>query len=272
MNNYYVYIYWRLDTNEPFYIGKGKGDRWKRLDGRSKHFDNIINKTLVAVTIEKDNLTENEAFYWEEETLRRFVFEYGYSIDIPNNRSDEKGFHLVNKTWGGEGVSGCNPFENMSEEKRKERNRKFKESFSGENNHNYGKPLSEETKRKLSESHKGKNCGEKHHFYGKHHSKETKEKISEKKKGKKHTEETIQKFKKRKGRKCGASKSVICLTTKKIFWTLQDGANYYGMKSIGNITSCCKGKRNYAGKYKGQKLVWRYLVWNHGKTYRISNK
>ena len=26
-NEYYVYIYWRLDTNEPFYVGKGKNNR-----------------------------------------------------------------------------------------------------------------------------------------------------------------------------------------------------------------------------------------------------
>lgn len=25
-NKYYVYIYYRLDTNEPFYVGKGHGD------------------------------------------------------------------------------------------------------------------------------------------------------------------------------------------------------------------------------------------------------
>lgn len=33
---YYVYIYYRLDTNEPFYAGKGKGDYGfcgKLLDG-----------------------------------------------------------------------------------------------------------------------------------------------------------------------------------------------------------------------------------------------
>ena len=64
-NDYYVYIYWRLDTNEPLYVGKGKGRRWKRLN-RNKHFNRIINKYPVSVTIEKDNLTENEAFYWEE--------------------------------------------------------------------------------------------------------------------------------------------------------------------------------------------------------------
>lgn len=269
MNDYYVYVYWRLDINEPFYVGKGHKDRWKRLDGRSKHFNNIINKTLVAVTIEKDNLTEEEAFYWEEEIIRRLVFEYGYSIDIPKNRSDEKGCHLINATWGGEGVSGCNPFENMTEEKKKERNRKFKESFSGENNPNYGKHLSEETRRKLSKSHKGKNCGEKHHFYGKHHTEETKRKISQNRKGKHKGKNNHLYGISKKGKDGIASKCVICLTTKRIFWTLQDGANYYGMKSVGNITSCCKGKRNYAGKYRGQKLKWKYLIWKHNKKYRV---
>lgn len=141
----------------------------------------------------------------------------------------------------------------------------------GKNNPNYGKHLSEETRRKLSKSHKGKNCGEKHHFYGKHHTEETKRKISQNRKGKHKGKNNHLYGISKKGKYGIASKCVICLTTKRIFWTLQDGANYYGIKSVGNITSCCKGKRNYVGKYKGQKLVWRYLVWNHGKTYRICN-
>lgn len=29
MRDYYIYIYYRLDTNEPFYIGKGRKNRWK---------------------------------------------------------------------------------------------------------------------------------------------------------------------------------------------------------------------------------------------------
>ena len=41
MNNYYIYGYIRLDTNTYFYIGKGKGNRYKRIDIRSLHFKNI---------------------------------------------------------------------------------------------------------------------------------------------------------------------------------------------------------------------------------------
>lgn len=117
MNDYYVYIYYRLDTNEPFYVGKGKGRRWRRIDGkqRGKHFKNIANKYFVVCEIFKDNLTEEEAHGIECFLIDELVFEYGFSIDIPNNRSVEKGCHLVNTTWGGEGCSGFVPSEKTKE-------------------------------------------------------------------------------------------------------------------------------------------------------------
>ena len=131
-NDYYVYIYWRLDTNEPFYVGKGHNNRWKQLKRiHNKHFMNIVNKYPVACEITKDNLTESEAFYWEEFIINKLVFEYGFSIDIPNNKSRERGMHLVNQTWGGEGVSGG--------------------GLCGKKNPLYGKHHAEETKRKISE-------------------------------------------------------------------------------------------------------------------------
>ena len=86
MNDYYIYIYWRLDTNEPFYVGKGCKNRWRDFRKRSKNFNNIINKFPFTVVIEKDNLTESEAFYWEEKIIEELVFEYGFSIDIICNR------------------------------------------------------------------------------------------------------------------------------------------------------------------------------------------
>ncbi len=72
-NDYYVYIYWRLDTNEPFYIGKGKGDRWKKLNTRNKHFKRVINKYPIAVEIIKDNLTNEQACGIEVYLINKLV-------------------------------------------------------------------------------------------------------------------------------------------------------------------------------------------------------
>ena len=142
---FYIYIYWRLDTNEVFYVGKGKGDRWKTLNRKhNQHFNNIINKYPIAVEIIKDNLTENEAFYWEEKIIEILVFEYGYSIDMLNNRSSAKGKHLVNKTWGGEGTSGFKHTEEWKQKRSK--------CIKGENNPFYGKNHSEKSKRKISKN------------------------------------------------------------------------------------------------------------------------
>ena len=259
MNNYYVYIYWRLDINEPFYVGKGKEKRWKELYRKNLHFKNIVNKYPIVVTIEKYNLTENEAFYWEEKIIQILVFEYGFSIDIPSNRSDDHYCHLVNKTWGGEGVSGHNSFENKTEEELNLIKKKISEG-------NKGKIISKETREKLR-------------IASKNMSEEQKKKISQTLKGYKHTEETKKKMsKRRKGKNNPRAKSVICLTTKKIFFSAKEGAMYYKCDNS-KILKCCKGYEIIKGrKYKvksagkssdGTPLVWKYLIWNHNKKYRI---
>lgn len=181
------------------------------------------------------------------------MFEYGYSINIKNNKSTEKSRHLVNATWGGEGVSGYhfsedekekmskshigiqskenhpmwgkNPRDYMSEEAKRERDRKAGESLKGKNNPRYGVHLSNETKEKLRIANSGRNSGK--------------------------------------------AKSVICITTKRIFYTAREGAEYYNIKNNGGISRCCKGDLKSCGKLNGIKLVWRKLIWNHGKTYRI---
>ena len=110
-----------------------------------------------------------------------------------------------------------------------------------------GKILSEETKRKISEYMKGKRKGKDNHNYGKHLSEETKRKISEAHKGKNTGKDNCQ------------AKSVICITTNKVFDTITDGANYYNICKS-NITNCCNGKKKSAGKLPdGTKLVWRYI-------------
>lgn len=116
---YYVYEWIRLDTNEPFYVGKGCDDRWRNLyRDYNPRFMNIINKVPVAVSILINGLTEQEAFGIE-----------AYYIWIYR---DVIGYDICNIQDGGEG-----------------------HSLYGEANNFYGKHHSEETRRKLSEQHKG---------------------------------------------------------------------------------------------------------------------
>ena len=88
--------------------------------------------------------------------------------------------------------------------------------------------------------------------------------------------------KKTTGKKNGSSRTIICLTTKEIFFTMKDAMEKYNIKSTGALPACCKGyvirkgkkeKIKSVGKTKdGKPLVWRYLNWKHNKKYRIKIK
>lgn len=97
---FYVYILYRPDKR-PCYVGKGKGDRWKRHQWRAKrklanpHLENILRSAGGTLPMEKaaTNLTEAESFEFERFLIR----EIGREIT---------GGPLVNLTDGGEGPSG----------------------------------------------------------------------------------------------------------------------------------------------------------------------
>lgn len=279
INDYYVYIYYRLDTNEPFYIGKGHGVRWKDFGRRNEHFMNIVNTIPTIVVIEKDNLTENEAFYWEEEIIRRLVFEYGFSIEIKGCNSDNHYCHLTNQTWGGEGLSrplsdehkqllrNLRTGSKLSKETRKKMSKTQKEvqnrpeikkrkseASSGENNPMYGKNpydyMSEETKENLRKIKSENSSGKKNPMYGKSHSEKTKRKISNTRK-----EKEIGK-----GKNNPNARKVICVTTGEIFDCMADASKHYDIKYSSYISACCRGEKKYAGKLPdGTLLVWMYL-------------
>lgn len=65
MKDYYVYEWIRLDTLEPFYVGKGRDDRAYSFKSRNKHFNDIIKYCDrlgidYAVNILESNLTEED--------------------------------------------------------------------------------------------------------------------------------------------------------------------------------------------------------------------
>lgn len=93
---FYVYEHWRLDRDECFYVGKGKGNRAYLTKNRNRHHKAICAKlkrigSAFEIRIVASGLSEEEAFRLERE---RIAFWRGMGCD------------LTNMTDGGEGVSG----------------------------------------------------------------------------------------------------------------------------------------------------------------------
>ena len=95
----YVYEHWRPDTDLPFYVGKGSGQRAYRLRDkhRNPYHQNVVRKlsTLglcIEVRLVAGGLSEDEAFSLEKERISFWK---------------ANGIELTNQNEGGEG--GRNP-------------------------------------------------------------------------------------------------------------------------------------------------------------------
>ena len=125
--SFYVYAHYRLDTMEPFYIGKGKDGR-KDILSRNTIHDNISKKHGHAVVILYDNLTEEEAFFYERETIEDLVFNEGYEIHCKNCGEITRKFsYLTNFSFGGEGTYGYNYSEKKKKKMRVVAKKRFKD-------------------------------------------------------------------------------------------------------------------------------------------------
>lgn len=155
-NIYYVYEWIRLDTNEPFYVGKGKGNRWCELK-RNEKFNEISSSVECAVYKLKENLSEENAF-----KIEKAYIEYYRSI----------GLELCNIAYGGAGgiylYGEDNPMygrawydENTSKDKIESWKEKIRSHNVGNKNPMYGisprERMDEETYNKWIE-HKRESC------------------------------------------------------------------------------------------------------------------
>jgi len=157
--NFYIYQHRKADTNEIFYVGKGKGSRLNQTHGRNQYWHRVVAKHGFVAEYIAQNLDEELAFLAEMEC-----------IDVYRKR----GIKLVNHTNGGEGVSG---YKHSDEHKAKLKGNKHGEAswgmtFKGKkhteesrqqmsyarigNKNKLGKKVSEESKQKMSKSKTGK--------------------------------------------------------------------------------------------------------------------
>jgi hypothetical protein len=136
---YYTYIHFKKDTNEPFYIGKGRGDRYLVKSKRNQHWNNVVKKHGFTAEIVCRWNTEDEALVHE-----KFLIECFKGIGIP----------LANLTDGGEGTSGWVPSEDWRKKKSNSQKQKFVNPMLNEISRK--KSAESRTGMLLSESHKAK--------------------------------------------------------------------------------------------------------------------
>ena len=139
---FYVYLISRLD-GRPCYVGKGKGDRWTRHEGRARHYNRhlgsiidqarALGEELPKVKI-AEGLAEDEAFRIERELIALIGRE-------------ANGGPLVNLTDGGDGPAGYQPSPELIERQAATRR---------------GRKLSPEWKMKISRALKGKSKSTEH--------------------------------------------------------------------------------------------------------------
>lgn len=287
--NYKLYVHINKIDGKKYYgitSEKNPNRRWKNGKGyqNNRYFTRAIEKhgwENFEHIILFENLTKSEAHALEIEHIAKYKTknrEFGYNLTDGGESANglkhteeskqkmsesKKGKHISEETK--QKISIAMEGRQFTEETKKkmsesQKGKKLSEETKkkiSKNNSRYwtGKQRTEETKRKMSESLKGKYVGENHHSYGKQLTAEHKQKLSEN-----HADFS--------GKNHPGAKSVICITTRKIFFTAKEGAEYYNSHSQ-NISKCCIGKRKSAGTYNGQKLVWRYLNHKHNFTYRI---
>jgi hypothetical protein len=214
---FYVYEHLRNDTNQIFYVGKGKvgSGRSNITFGRNQYWKRVVKKANgFRVHKVVENVSELFAFQKEIERIAELK---------------SAGIRLCNMTDGGDGASGYKhteeslhkmSFSQLGEKgnmygkhhpekiKKKisegglglkrsdETRKKISKAQLGEKNHQFGKKKSVETLAKLSEALSGKNhpmyglIGEKSPNFGRKLSEETKNKIGRANSGKKHSIES----------------------------------------------------------------------------------
>lgn len=224
--DYYVYIWFIKDTNEVFYVGKGRGRRYKQISGRNKFFTDMYGSHNCDVKKIYENLTESEAFQKEQETIKWY--------------RENTNFRLTNQTDGGEGSSGWVPPEEFKEKQSKIhkaqwQDDEFRDKMMAIRADENGPYKSQEFREKISVLVQGENNPN----YNNHWTEEMKEKLSNKRKenGLSANENNPM------------AKRIICIETGEVFDCIKFAMEKYHIKDHTNMTPALKYPIRTAGGY-----------------------
>jgi hypothetical protein len=244
--DYYVYIWYIKDTNEVFYVGKGKGKRYKELTSRNKFFEDMYSSHNCDVKKVYECLTEKEAFQKEKEVIKWY--------------RENTNFRLTNQTDGGEGSSGWNPpqeFRDKQSKIHKEQwqDEEFKNKMIAIRTDENGPYKSQEFREKISQLVQGENNPN----YNHHWTDEMKQHLSQ--------------VRKENGLSANENNSratcVICVETGEVFKCIKYAMQKYGIKNEGSVTVALKnpvrtagGKHwvLYADEYLDEEYRFNYLI------------
>lgn len=222
--DYYVYVWYIKDTEEVFYVGKGRGKRYKQISNRNKFFKDMYASHDCDVKKVYENLTEIEAFQKEKEVILWY--------------RENTNFRLTNQTDGGEGSSGWNPpqeFRDRQSKIHKEQwqDEEFKEKMMAIRADENGPYKSKEFRNKISQIVQGENNPN----YNNHWTDEMKSHLS--------------KVRKANGRSANENNPkatcVICVETGEIFNCIKYAMQKYNIKSEGSVTVALKNPMRTAG-------------------------
>lgn len=179
---------------EPFYVGKGKGNRCREHYGYlKKSYGTMISNKIRKIL--KESGEPHLILKIMTELYEAPAFELEKFLILQIGRKDLYNGPLCNLTDGGEGSIYIS--EETREKKRKSMMGKNKgkklgtwSSEARQNHMKSQKPMSAENKEKLRE----RMMGDKNSFYQKTHTEEQREKMRLSHLGKKHTEETKEKM------------------------------------------------------------------------------
>ena len=251
MNNYIIYVH-QNKINGKLYIGQTKQkpqERWRNGEGyfNSTYFYHAIKKygwSNFNHIILIENLSLQEANEIEKFLINKY-----------NTKNHNFGYNL---TDGGDGQLGRIPSEETKEKIRQEHlkaNRIGFNSYKGkpvvclETQEIFGSARQAAFQINLNEDAVAKCCrGEKLTAGGKHWMYQSE-----------YTEEKAQQILNTKP-KTPLTTKVRCKETGDVFNSLQEAANWAGLKTKCNISSCCTGNRKTAGKIPGTNTPcsWEY--------------